>query len=405
MTRTEIPRTFGRFAGYHVGVADALGSIPAAILWHHLGWASTPNEAGWCTAPPDNEGWFACQLTDLASRLGFGVAQLRAARALLEEAGWVETQQRGLPARLLWRIAAVASQPDMRESQNWDAKIASLDAKTAELGCENRKTLGAKIATHTFSKGFKRESKSGSDFEENQERPKAPAKPQVELLPRSAPTQASILAGQHDRVPIALGGRNEHPDALPLAEACVAAWGARWGHRRPVLSSERRKTWATWGREGRPPSEILKAILGMSHDDSPADRNLHHDWTHVARNFEKWVALYEEREGHVAPRWPRRAAPAGHHDWEGVYLPRSAPTDADRFCRANGYVFVLDAAAWVDPLADTRGTITAHRAKWGEINITPESRTAMALANKRAAKALANKRAAKALAEMEAEDD
>ncbi len=352
------PRLLGRTLAYSAGVAYALESIPAAILWHHLSWATTPNARGWCEVQPDAGGWFAYNLEDLADHLVFGTAQLRGARDRLEVMGLVLTERRGLPARLFWRLldegfAAMMRKQVLRKAQNTGAEIE-----------EHRP---AKIAEHSFIQ---------SDSDKALRAPLAPAKApratkakQAPLLPQATVTVEQVLRGDHDKASLMLAGpKAAHAHAI--CDCLLAEWARLWGKTRVTLTPERRRMWQRWISEQKTASEILKAIVGMTHDDGPADRSIHNDWPLVARNFDVWVGLYQKRAAVGAkPVWPKTSASSvpGCRLWKGVWIPVDhTPDQLDEERVAEGkQVFIIDDRTWADPAWDPSARIAQQVAKYG----------------------------------------
>jgi hypothetical protein len=145
-----------------------------------------------------------------------------------------------------------------------------------------------------------------------------------------------------------------------------------------VPSKQRRNLWSDWVDAGGRPSDAMRAIHGMRHDDWDR-RGDHADLRHLLGSVDRWVGLYHSHHVRgVEPRWPRRradATPAGLRPWRGVYLPAErTPTEGDRFALDAGYVFVFDEREWVDPRDDPRGLVAKHRARYGDANVSEVAR-------------------------------
>lgn len=370
-------RKMGHAIVFRANVAVALGSITAAVLWEQLGYLSTPSMApttrGFCRCPADKDGWFEAPIDLVAGQCVLGETQLKTARTKLEEAGLLETRRRGLPPKLYWRLNDEA----LDRLLNVLAATAPTASESEPTNHPNRDSettppVAAEPTVSTVLQDSEKTMKPSSEGKAKKPRPEAAA---PVAAPAPTPTQASILSGAHDGCSLSLS----KPEGAALADACLTAWAARWGmaRARVALTHQRRQSWAAWGAEKRLPSDILKAMLGMTHDTSKADRDQHHEWHLVATGFERFVKLYETCEGKVKPRWPTGKAQSssalhGFTEWEGVWLPRPAPTEADKLLRASGYLFVVDTKEWVDPDGDPRGLIAAHQAVHASLNATVE---------------------------------
>ena len=64
---------------------------------------------------------------------------------------------------------------------------------------------------------------------------------------------------------------------------------------RARLTKARRAVWRRIITDGYSPSYFAKAIVGMTLDDWK-ERAKHNDWTHVARQMDRWFDLYEIRQ-------------------------------------------------------------------------------------------------------------
>ena len=368
MSHLDTMRRLGRTITYNTGVSRRLDSITAAILLSHLVWSSSPTGSGWTQCPPDAAGWFRYPLADLGRDIDLGRKAVLNARATLEARGVVETEQRGLPAVLFWRVVpegfeALLSDIPKRDDQNAPPPVVP---KGDDTGSPKGTTVDAERCTHTSSQSSKAEDKSRPVplLLEPSEPPGATKPPLVTVRPES------LVAGAHDGVRLT---RDLSGPSFAVADGLLALWAKTWGKTRVAFTAERKKTWARWVAEGRTPSEMAKAIIGMTHDASPADRAVHNDWPLVARNFDTFVGLWESKAAKgLAPAWPKTSTSSvpGCRLWKGIWIPvghQPDQLDEDRVTEGR-QVFIVDDRNWADPAYDPSRRIAKQTAKYGPIN-------------------------------------
>ena len=204
-------------------------------------------------------------------------------------------------------------------------------------------------------------------------KPKAPKRSKSKTsplqLPGSGPTEAGILAGDFDLVPMATRR------STVVLMAILTAVGREWhGGRTLVTVKARVRAWENFVDAGGLPSQALKAVFGLRHDPWDKRGEVGCTVNEICRDPERWVKLYEDR--HVTgarPRWPRKgvAVPPGFRPWKGILVPADRQmSHGDELALAAGYVFVFDGREWVDPLDDRRGLVPQHQAKFGDANVT-----------------------------------
>ncbi len=191
---------------------------------------------------------------------------------------------------------------------------------------------------------------------------------QQSLLAAKPVTEEALLSGEFDSMTAReLSGS----DGKRVLAGLIQVWRTHWNHPRATPDGHQ-KIWVAWVKAGNPPGDIAKAIIGMRHDESPADRNQHHGFSHVFRSMVRFCSLYESHHlSGVAPRWPKTTV-AGCAEWMGIFIPRDyEPTEIDKRFRTNGdHVFVISERQWVDPATDRKNLIQKHREKFGDVNLT-----------------------------------
>ena len=82
-----------------------------------------------------------------------------------------------------------------------------------------------------------------------------------------------------------------HPDILSaFALVYEDVWGAKTSSKSKMIKSISKQMIVS---DGWTPSDICKAIRGMS-NDTWSERKKFSGWTYLAKHFEKWLALYEQ---------------------------------------------------------------------------------------------------------------
>jgi hypothetical protein len=178
----------------------------------------------------------------------------------------------------------------------------------------------------------------------------------------------ALLAG-HDR-----------PIASPLLlQAVLFLLSKHWHSGKTILpaTGPRRRTWEDYLAAGGSPVDAARAVVGMRYDDWK-DRGEHCDLGNVLKSVERWVKLYERfYVSGATPNHPKHVAvaPPSTKVWRGISVDAAlVPNEADAWMLGEGFVYVTDDRAWVDPAEDPRGRIPAHRARYGDLNITAAAR-------------------------------
>ena len=325
----------------------------------------------------------------LEESTGLSAKVQRRARRALAARGWISElrARRGGKVRIFTRV-------------NAPVVLADLDAAGRQRPAEQIDLTGAQRAGDQVPNGqvkppatpAQRAGSKNSDQDQEQEQEAADAaqppaasrlisKEQQAKQPR--PTEAEILSGVLDDTPAAA--------ALAVCAVICAAMDREWhgGQRKVVPGKQSQALLVDHVRAGGRASDVLKAVHGMRHDDW-SDRGRFAQLRHVFGKLPEWVRLYEER--HLKgdrPVWPRaqHRVPAGFRPWRGVLLPADRePTNGDQLALEAGYVFTFDGRQWVDPADDPLELVAAHRARYGDANVTPTARARIAAVEARRAR-------------------
>lgn len=309
----------------------------------------------------------------LEESTGLSAKVQRRSRRLLAERGWI-SELRGRRAgksRIFTRV-------------NAPVVLADLDAGGRERPAEQADLPGAQRAGDRVPNGQattpptpaqRAPSKIQDQDQEQEQKAAHAAQPSAAdcstATKQPKPTEVEILSGSLDDSPVA--------GSLAVCAVICAAMDREWhgGQRKVVPGKRNQALLADHVRAGGKASDVLKAVHGMRHDDWQ-DRGRFAELRHVFGKLSEWVRLYDER--HVKgdrPIWPRaqHRQPDGFRPWNGIALPADRePTNGDQLALDAGYVFAFDARQWVDPADDPRGLVAAHRARYGDANVTPQAR-------------------------------
>lgn len=314
----------GSFLIFSKDIARVAGGLEEGIFFQYVIFRLENRDAAVCLSAKEVE-----EETLLTWARQARAREVLCARGLLLE------RKQGLPARIFFRVdfdkyrelatqnsAQTAYRPALGFPETYDLEKSNPTIKDSlKLDSENVETydreksdsLIKESRIHSSSQELVRTNTENNLCEalseEKKQKPKTKPQDQPTLsLPAVAPTKIdpiALLRGDHD-------SRRDRA----VIEATVALWASVWS-RNPSLAAvtkDRERIWRD-AVKTYPPSAFAKAVIGMWWDPSPADRAKFHEFTHVSRALETWVALYDEhgdprdRAG-FRPGCPPKAQPA-----------------------------------------------------------------------------------------------